>query len=361
MNSIKLHNQFYPETTAVPNYFIDKYMPAANGAFVKVYLYLLRRLSNNCELSIDIIAEELDETQKDINRAFTYWENLNLLSVTRNNEQLITDISIISLNNEVPVAAALVPEPILKADEDTSLDELSTQTATNALKPNYTKAQIDVMIEVDEIKWLLSSIEQYLERLLKPVDIQLILYFYEGLAFSAELILYLYEYCISLNKKSHHYIEAVALAWSKDGIDTVEKAEETAELYNTNLQAVYKTFGIDRNLGSIEKQYIAKWFESFKLDKALIEEALNRTLLTTGKPDFKYADKIITNWHKKNVKTLSDIKSLDEEHQAKASQTQPKKKMESAASQNNKFNAFPQRNHTNEYYNSLEKHLLNKV
>lgn len=384
MGMIKLHNQFHPETTTVSNSFIDQYMPAANGTFVKVYLYLLRHLNHEAELSIELIADKLDETEKDIKRALNYWEKQSLIAVTRDEGQAITDISILDFSEgtasaeeaEIGEAAYSVPDQLEPArlnaaPADPAQSEPDQQEAEpfpmpeavpDPLKPNYTKSQIAVLLEIDEIKWLMNLLEQYLERLLKPADVQLILYLYEGLGFSSELILYLYEYCISMNKKSSHYIEAVAIAWSKDGIDTVEKAEQASEIYNKNFQIVCKTFGIDRKLGSAEKQYTEKWFNTFKLEAAIVEEALSRTLLTTGKPDFKYADKILTNWHKKNVKSINDIKELDKEHQSSTAQSRPQKPAApvSSASPNNKFNAFPQRSHSSDYYNSLEKHLLNK-
>ena len=42
MINIQLHNDCPATDTIVPNQFIDRFMPSANGEFVKVYLYLLR-------------------------------------------------------------------------------------------------------------------------------------------------------------------------------------------------------------------------------------------------------------------------------------------------------------------------------
>ena len=205
----------------------------------------------------------------------------------------------------------------------------------------------------------MNIIEIYLERLLKPTDIQLILYLYESIGFSTDLIMYLYEYCVSKNKKNASYIEAVALSWAKDGIDTVEKAEATTVMYNTNYNAVNKAFGLNRLPGTIEKQYINKWLTKYGFDIDIIVEACNRTILMTQKPDFKYADKILENWHKSGVKHLSDIKTLDQVHAKTATKPQNKVGIASKTT-SNKFNAFPQRNYTNEDYFSMEQKLLNK-
>src|SRR5690606_35041027 len=109
------------------------------------------------------------------------------------------------------------------------------------------------------------------------------------------------------------YIEAVALTWAKEGIDTEEKAREATAVYNEHFNSVNKAFGLNRAPGQIERQYITKWVEVFSFTDDIITEACNRTILRTGKPDFKYTDKILESWFKKGVKNQADIKRLDEE------------------------------------------------
>ena len=56
--------------TIVQNTFIDRYMAAANGEYVKVYLLLLR-LAGSRELTVSQIADRLDITEKDVMRAIS--------------------------------------------------------------------------------------------------------------------------------------------------------------------------------------------------------------------------------------------------------------------------------------------------
>ncbi len=42
MHTFTLQDERVSQATAVPDLFLDYYMPSANGEFVKVYLYLLR-------------------------------------------------------------------------------------------------------------------------------------------------------------------------------------------------------------------------------------------------------------------------------------------------------------------------------
>ena len=70
MATITLQNSSLMEVTILSNTFIDNYMPEANGEFVKVYIYLLRSLSNApVSFSLEQMADRLLCTERDILRA----------------------------------------------------------------------------------------------------------------------------------------------------------------------------------------------------------------------------------------------------------------------------------------------------
>ena len=364
MSRISLHTNSGTGVTIIMNQFIDDYMPTANGTFVKVYIYLLRCISDHMsEISVSFLAEKLDETEKDIERALKYWEKEQLLIIERDENRTITSILFCqspvqnnSLDNQ-----GLENTSKAATEETTVTNEPAEVNRTVFHKPNYSDSQIAQLTDINEVKFMMNTLEQYLERLLKPTDVQLVLFLYESVGFSAELILYLFEYCVSKNKKNTSYIETVALSWAEEGIDTVEKAEASTASYNNNYNAVNKAFGLNRAPGTIEKKFMHRWFHTYKFEIPIIEEACNRTMLATGKPDFKYADKILENWHKKGVTQLSDIAKLDEEH-AKLSAMVNNNKQANATKQSatNKFNAFPQRNYSKEDYLTMEQRLLNR-
>lgn len=387
MSKILLNTSSLPETTVIPNLFIDKYMPSANGSYVKVYLYLLRCINSNrdTEVTISLIADQLDDTEKDIIRALCYWEKVDLITLVRDAKQEIVSITIndiYKINRDTMhsydemVSTAAAANAAIPAQKDTDVTAILSDTVNEESqqpeevkfnpnrvfeKPNYSEAQIKQLTNTDEVKWLLNIIEIYLDRLIKPMDLQLILYLYESLGFSSELIMYLYEYCVSKNKKSPSYIEAVALSWAEQGIDTVEKAEAATVVYNTNYNAVNKAFGLNRAPGNVEKQFINKWLNKYGFTIDIIVEACNRTILMTQKPDFKYADKILENWSKKGIKEFSQIAKLDEEHVKNVAAKENQAKANTAApAPNNRFNAFPQRTYTKEDYSSMEQRLLHK-
>ncbi len=361
MSNITLFSSIDTGCTVINNTFIDEYLPRANGSYVKVYLLLLRCLQNNIDkLTLSYLAEKLDETEKDIDRALKYWEKENLLTILRVDKSTITSITFHSGNKIEKIDSQYKdPEPIHNAEEEPKLVEKSPITTVH--KPNYSDAQIKQLTEMEEVKWILNTVERLLERLLKPTDVQLILFLYESVGFSAELIFYLYEYCISKNKKNSSYIETVAMSWAQEGINTVAKAEEATSAFNNNYNAVNKAFGLNRAPGTIEKKYMHRWFHEFGFDISIIEEACNRTMLATAKPDFKYADRILEIWKQKEVTSLKDIERLDEIH-AKQSAIAASNKLTAATKQpgnTNKFNAFPQRKYSEEELISMEQRLLN--
>ena len=74
MSMLTLNNDCLASVTAVPDLFLEQYMPAANGEFVKVYLYLLKLVKDHQQDSTlssmsdffsctenDIVAEILGE------------------------------------------------------------------------------------------------------------------------------------------------------------------------------------------------------------------------------------------------------------------------------------------------------------
>ena len=359
MSEILLHADGISDVTIIPNVFIDEFMPSANGAYVKVYLCLLRMLMGNIPvLNISSIADRLDNTEKDIIRALNYWEKQNLIKIIRNKESEIISISM--LDPRLVATEKNISDTI----EDAEAEEAATEVSVSDKLPErqtYSAEKIAELSENEQLKYALHIIEKmYLNRPLKPMDMQLILYLYDQLHFSPELIMYLYEYCISKGKKNHSYIESVALAWASEGIDTEKKAKEATALYNEHIHAVSKAFGLNRPPGQIEKQYITKWVEVFGFSGDIIIEACNRTLLRTQKPDFKYADKILDAWFKKNVKSYNDILKLDEEHSKNSKPEDYVKVTPISKPAPNRFNQFPQRSYSDEDYAELEKKLLNK-
>ncbi|MDD3142259.1 MAG: DnaD domain protein [Lachnospiraceae bacterium] len=341
MKTLTIKNRFQGNTTIIENEFIDTYMAKANGEFVKVYLFLLRHLNNPCtSLTISIIADCLEDTEKDILRALKYWEKIGLLSIEYNEEKQITGLELGSIADGTSKPPALSnPLSIAKI---VKIDD--------PILPKVLKSTKDRK----ELKQLLFVSEQYIGKTLTKTDVDTISYFYDSLHFSSDLIEYLIEYCVENGHKSMHYIQSVALAWSDAKITTLEEAKAHSNLYNKNCFTILKAFGISgRNPAASEKNYIEKWINDSGFTLDIIKEACDRTMANIHQPSFEYADSILSNWKDKGVKHLPDIDVIDTAYKQNQSN---RKKVTTKKITTNKFNNFEGRSYD---IDSLEEQLLN--
>lgn len=213
---------------------------------------------------------------------------------------------------------------------------------------------------MEDIVQLLYIAEQYLGKTLSATEMQKILFFYDGLGLSADLIEYLIEYCVSRNHKSIRYIETVATAWAQEGITSVEEAKKSSSRYNKEYFSILKALGItNRNPVETEITLMDTWLKTYGFSIEIIQEACNRTVLQTGQASFQYADKILEGWKKKEVRNLEDIRSLDDQHKKRSQssrKTAATRQTQGSAS-GNRFNNFQQREYN---FDEYEKHLLNQ-
>ncbi len=359
MGMITLQNPSCSEITILSNSFIDNYMPEANGEFVKVYVYLLRTLSNApVSFSLEQMADRLLCTERDILRALKYWAKMNLLSLNYTSGKKLCGIVLLSPDGKSRPAeetAASVQEIPESAGQDSPAEEKSSIDHPIEKTVSLTPDRVKELKQNEDIVQLLYIAEQYLGKTLSATEMQKILFFYDGLHFSADLIEYLIEYCVSRNHKSMRYIETVALAWAKEGISTVQMAKDTTSRYGRDYFTILKSLGITgRNPVETEISLMDVWMKDYGFSMEIIQEACSRTILQTGQPSFQYADKILAGWKKKNVRHLEDILVLDAEHK--------KRKKEKAGSRQtssspNRFNNFHQREYD---FDEYEKRLLNQ-
>ena len=385
MSLISLQNSSELEVTILSNRFIDNFMPRANGEFVKVYIYLLRAVSSSpSSFSLEHMADRLFCTERDIFRALKYWEGEKILSLTYTTDRQLSGITLLepfadaghmesSASSEnifstagtssSPVSAQMaagISQPVAltgSAPKNVSLSSsnsavsggTSSELSTSAdYIRSLTPDHISELKQNEEVSQLLYIAEQYLAKTLTPTEMQKIFFFYDELHMSADLIEYLVEYCVSRGRKSMRYIETVALAWTRDGVTTVEMARDASSRFSKDYYTILKAMGISgRNPVENEISYIDTWRKTYGFDLELIQEACSRTVLSTGQPSFQYADKILSGWKKKNVHTLEDVRLLDAEHKKRQlEKAVSRKKQPAAQSQsNNRFNNFHQRDY----------------
>ena len=347
MAMITLQNSSLMGVTILSNTFIDNYMPEANGEFVKVYIYLLRSLSNApVSFSLEQMADRLLCTERDILRALKYWAKQKLIALDFTDSNKLCGIVLLSPDrNEQTASSVSASSETASAVEQpvsTLASSVSASGTPERRNQELTPERIQELKQNEEIIQILYIAEQYLGKTLAPTESQKLLFFYDGLGLSADLIEYLLEYCVSHNHKSIRYIEKVAVTWAENGITTVEQAKQSSSRYNKEYFTILKALGItNRSPVETEITLMDTWLRTYGFSMEIIQEACNRTVLQTGQASFQYADKILEGWKKKEVRTLDDIRSLDKEHQ-KRRQSRKTSMKPAAPASNNRFNNFQQ-------------------
>jgi DnaD/phage-associated family protein len=298
--------------TAVPNEFLDQYLPKADGDFVKIYLLLWRYYTAGRTISVTELADRLDDTERDILRGIRYWEKQQLLSCVTNEQGEITQIGFLQPENRRETSQNI------KATRTSQPSEKAAPVA----KKNTThtvNAAVHKKLAVDEdFGQLVYIVGKYLNRGLLPTDSQILEYLYGELGMSAELLEYLVESCVDAGHTSLHYIEKIALDWHEKGIRTVDNAREQTELTRKQYYQILKAFGISRRgPAPEEKKIMDVWLYEYGFSMEIILEACSRTIRATHEPNFEYAGGILADWKKKKVKSSNDIAALDEAFQKK--------------------------------------------
>lgn len=363
MTDIVLHTDCSHQVTAVPNIFIDQYIQDANGEFVKIYLFLLRRLGQaDCHFSVSEMADRFNFTESDIHRGLAYWEKLQLLQLEYDASSQLTGIRLLEPQAEknasdtaAPAITSAVPAVTSAAPPDAS-----PAPVTGRHRPRtYSMEELSAFASLHEVGELLYVAERYLNHTLSSNDLNIILYWYDELGFPTDLIEYLIEYCIEKGHSSLYYMNKVALNWAEGNICTVQEAKQSASIHSQAYYVVMKALGITgRNLIEKEISLIEKWTGVYGFSLDIICEACSRTIQNTGKSSFVYADSILTSWHEKGIRHLEDITALDKTHAFSA----PKQKapVTSRVSSGNRFHNFNQRQQDDAYYEDLEQKLLRK-
>ena len=393
MSMLTLNNDCLASVTAVPDLFLEQYMPAANGEFVKVYLYLLKLVKDHQQDStLSSMADFFSCTENDIVRALKYWESEKLVILLYEEAEL-TGITLQAPWNEANMLATVTPAGICNAgslrdvpdtyhisapespasspnaptDKPLQTDQISYRGADLPVPPSSkplseTKAltpdRVKELKQNEDIIQLLYIAEQYLGKTLTPTETRKILFFYDELHMSVDLIDYLIEYCVGRDHRSIRYIETVAMAWKEEGITTVEMAKDSTSRYSKEYFSVLKAMGItNRNPSDAEISLINTWTRDYGFAMELIQEACSRTVLQTGQPSFPYADKILQRWKDKNIRTLGDVRLQDAQHQKRKLEKAVSKADKPKSAAPNRFNNFHQRDYD---FAEYEKKLLNK-
>lgn len=356
--------------TRISNTFIQSYMAAANGSYVKLYLYL-QMLCQHPDSSyaqtvrettaVKELADLMECTEGDVLRALRYWKKQGLLEWTEQKGD-ICEIKLIAPDEPSDILQQEIPQQDKVLIPDSFAKSVSTQTPADTLsytvpeKQSYTPLQAEALRKDIEIDKAIQRVEVLLGEPVSPAHLQLILYLMCDIGFSADLLATLYETALHKGKKKPNYIEAIGISWASQGIRTPEEARSEASAFSGRYALVSHELGFMDALPPVSRQMIDSW-NNYGFSDDIIKEACKRAAghAGGGPKGLTYASKILKSWNEKNIRTLEDITKNDESFQQRKKSIAPK-----TIPAKNKFQNFPQRVYSSKDYASLEKRLLQK-
>lgn len=357
MTHLTVYEEHGLNATIISNQFIDEYMVSANDAQIKIYLYLIRMTGANLPFGISDIADRFNYTEKDVLRALRYWEKLKLLSLDYDSEQNLKAVHVLpfpSLNLKAEIvsltpklAAVSSPAPVsaIMAETEKHAKAAASKNTVPA-RTSFSADDLAAFQNNNETSQIIFIAEQYTGKMLSRSDLDTLLFIYDTLGFSIDLIDYLIQYCVGRGKKQFSYIEKVAIDWAEAHIVTVRQAKLRTTKYDKQVYSIMRALGKSSEPTEPEVAYIKKWIGQFGFSSDIILKACERAVLATDHNRFQYTNAILTKWHDANIKNLKDIDALDASYQ-KAPGPSPKK--------DGGFNDFNQRSYD---YDALEKMLL---
>ncbi len=368
MARLTIYKDSNTNSTAISNRFIDEFMPDANAAQVKVYLFLTRMLGAGQATSVSDMADKFNYPEKDIIRALKYWEKKGLLSLDYDATGIPVGIHFKDLEAQTVSNASSTSQSLAMFVESdstpaTSINQTIAQTVYETPvcenekpsyeklsyeKPSYSTAQLREFKDREETAQILFIAESYIGRPLTPAEMKSILFFTDVLNFSEDLIDHLIAYCVDRGKKDFKYIEKVAVNWAENGVTTPKQARKFSTKYDKNVYAIMNALGKNNSPTAKEAEYITRWTGEYGFDMDIILEACERTVMATDRHRLEYAESILSSWRQENVRHKADIHKIDELYHRKKTVAKP--------AANNKFNNFSQQN--NYDFDALEKELL---
>ena len=280
------------ETVTLTGQTIDKLIRAGDGDAALLYLYILKTQGQSTSSQA---ANALGKSRGWIATAMAILSRLRLVNLDNDD-----DTGVYSEGN----TSSVKPKAAIEEPRQYTEDEVK----------NELMAGSDFSVVVDET-------QRRLGKILSPDELLRLFGIYENLRLPPEVILQLITHCINESRvtgdgraPSIRYIEKAAYTWEREGVDTLDKAEEYLKALEARKSArgkIKRALEIkDREFSATEKRYVDGWIQ-MGFEPEAIAIAYDRTVLKTGKLSWAYIDSIIKNWHSKGLYTAQQVLDND--------------------------------------------------
>jgi len=280
------------ETVTLTGHTIDKLIRAGDGDAALLYLYILRTHGKSTSSEAAIA---LDKSKGWVASAMAMLSRLGLIELDNKADT--------NVQSKTAPSVAVSGDP-LKEPRKFTEDEVKDEIIRGS----------DFSVVVDET-------QRRLGKILSPDEMLRLFGIYENLRLPAEVILQLITHCINESRvtgdgraPSIGYIEKAAFTWEREGIFSLEKAEEYLKALETRKSKrgeIRLALQIkNRELSATEKRYVDDWV-TMGFEPGAVAIAYDKTVVKTGKLEWKYIDAIIGNWHRKGLHTAQQVLDHD--------------------------------------------------
>lgn len=290
MDSIKINNS--QDTFSIYNGFVDAFIKDANPSFIKVYIYIVRHSRNTDGVTYEKIAEDTGLLKSDVVNALKYWNKVGALTFDKN------QINIVPITQKIQTSSG----DVLSDEKAQSVQEPKEKMyqPNASVASSYRGAEVVKTVNSDKkLAHLFTLISQILNKSLSTNDYKIIYSFIDYLKLPEQVIIILFEYCVSLSKTNMRYVEKIAYSWADNGIITPQLANSFVKKSAREHSAIAKykkNFRITgREFTDTEEKMLLTWLNEYKAGEELIMRAYDSAVMNTGKVSFRYMDSIIKN------------------------------------------------------------------
>ena len=299
-------------TTELPDVFFTEYFSHASGNSIKVYLYMVFLAKYNKEIKLNDLSKKLNLPLKEIQESLKYWEE-NSVITKKTTGYILNSLQEIELHKIYNPKLTSSPEDLQKTEQSkfraTVIENINNEFFQGIMSPSW------------------------------YTDIEL---WFKKYSFDEEVMLALFRYCFNRSALHRNYIQTVADAWAKNNIKTfndLDKYYRKQEKLKSLSKSISKKLNLNRPLSQYEEAYIEKWNIDYGYSLDIIEISLKRTT-SKANPSFDYLDKLLTDWHDRNLTTESEITTF-------LSDMKKKNKSISALEKSTGYNNYDQRKYDN--------------
>jgi len=310
------------ETVTLTGQTIDKLIRAGDGDAALLYLYILKTHGQKTSSEAAIA---LDKSKGWIASATAMLSRLGLVHL---DEETSSDAAVAGAESVAVAgdsgAVAAGAESVAVAEKAGTTGTASSSTTPPPIREprKYTESEVkDELMAGSDFSIVVDETQRRLGKILSPDELLRLLGIYNDLRMPPEVILLLITHCIKESRVTGdgraptiRYIEKAAFTWEREGIFTLERAEEYLKALEERksvrgmMKNTLQIWG--REFSATEKKYVDDWI-TMGFEAEAIAIAYDKTVLKTGKLTWAYMDTIVKNWHNKGLHTAEKVREKD--------------------------------------------------